>query len=668
MIITEIKCQNFFRFYGECVIECVPQEDKNVTIIRGENGTGKTTMLNAFYYCLYGDVTPPLYLSKMLNELAESELKEEQTAVSKVEINFTHKNFEYIAIRKRTFIKRGNDVTQAGDEDFSILYKNAKNGNTSKHDDPNGFFESIIPNKLRGFFFFDGERIDRLAKIDGREEIREAILNILGLTKLENLKEHFEKVVSDLTKEQKRFLSDADKDLSDEFAALENQKAKAETALKKVKDDIRIATENIDRISEFLSNCNSATISALENERKSTEGHITLLTDDIKKKNKDLMVLATRDFKHSLIGFCFDDVFNYLENKRQKGELPSDIKEQFIDDLLAKHRCICDRELIEGEPAYDAVLRKKENAGRTELDSAYIKISAYIKQQQDIVDDFFLRYDSIRGEIESLEKRREILQKRIKEIKKIFDESKIEQVRQHEEERSQLEADRVKYYKTEEGLERDIKEITKQMENKSRELQGLKVKGEQGEAIKRWREAVMQLGQLNQEIRSYFMDSTRANLNERIREVFDTMKEKTYRYARLTDDFVLEITNDLTNEDDRRVLSTGEGQVASLAFIASLVSYAREKSHSKLLSDFGGGDFPIVMDSPFGNLSAGHKQNVAREIGNLASQVLVIVSDEQWSSTVESNIISRVNVIYKMTDGNVESQDVGEHTIIRRQK
>ena len=90
--------------------------------------------------------------------------------------------------------------------------------------------------------------------------------------------------------------------------------------------------------------------------------------------------------------------------------------------------------------------------------------------------------------------------------------------------------------------------------------------------------------------------------------------------------------------------------------------------HSKLLSDFGGGDFPIVMDSPFGNLSAGHKQNVAREIGNLASQVIVIVSDEQWSSTVERNIMPRVNMIYLMSDGDIENQNVGEHTVVRRLK
>jgi DNA sulfur modification protein DndD len=177
---------------------------------------------------------------------------------------------------------------------------------------------------------------------------------------------------------------------------------------------------------------------------------------------------------------------------------------------------------------------------------------------------------------------------------------------------------------------------------------------------------IVQIAQLNQEIHAYFINATRTNLDEKIREVFNTMKEKEYRFARLTDDFVLEITNNLEDEDDRRMLSTGEGQVASLAFIASLVSYAREKMDNSLMSDFSGGDFPIVMDSPFGHLSAGHKQNVAREIGNLASQVIVIVSDEQWTSVVEKNIMPRVSAIFTMSDGFEVAQTVGEHTAIRR--
>jgi hypothetical protein len=59
---------------------------------------------------------------------------------------------------------------------------------------------------------------------------------------------------------------------------------------------------------------------------------------------------------------------------------------------------------------------------------------------------------------------------------------------------------------------------------------------------------------------------------------------------------------------------------------------------------------------------------VAREIGNLASQVIVVVSNEQWSNNVEISMQPRINAMYLMSDGAVDDQKMGEHTLVRRQK
>lgn len=48
MIINKIKLNNFFRFYGEQEINCSIDDKKNVIVLIGENGRGKTTLLSAF--------------------------------------------------------------------------------------------------------------------------------------------------------------------------------------------------------------------------------------------------------------------------------------------------------------------------------------------------------------------------------------------------------------------------------------------------------------------------------------------------------------------------------------------------------------------------------------------------------------------------------------------
>ena len=87
--------------------------------------------------------------------------------------------------------------------------------------------------------------------------------------------------------------------------------------------------------------------------------------------------------------------------------------------------------------------------------------------------------------------------------------------------------------------------------------------------------------------------------------------------------------------------------------------------NSKLITDFAGGDFPIVMDSPFGNLDGEHKAHTAAGLPNLASQIVAIISDEQWKGTVSDNMYNKVKYIYEMYDGEHDGRD-DEYTFFRR--
>ena len=170
---------------------------------------------------------------------------------------------------------------------------------------------------------------------------------------------------------------------------------------------------------------------------------------------------------------------------------------------------------------------------------------------------------------------------------------------------------------------------------------------------------------LNNEIKTSFVETTRCELDAKIKEVFSKITRKDYRVPVLTKDIELKIVNS-ENQEQSQVLSTGEGQITSLSFIGSLVEYAREKTKQEFLSDFSGGDYPIVMDSPFGNLDEVHTKNVAANIGKLSSQVIIVVSQKQWEGHVENNILQQVKRKYRMIDGDVGVYQ-GECTFIREE-
>jgi DNA sulfur modification protein DndD len=85
-----------------------------------------------------------------------------------------------------------------------------------------------------------------------------------------------------------------------------------------------------------------------------------------------------------------------------------------------------------------------------------------------------------------------------------------------------------------------------------------------------------------------------------------------------------------------------------LSFISSLIAKSKEQHlKDKKGSLFQGGLYPLVMDSPFGNLGKEYRRQVAMNIPKLADQVILLVSDSQWDDSVEKTTISKVGKMYE---------------------
>ena len=54
MIIQEVELNNFRIYQGRNTIDLSTENDKNIIIVSGKNGYGKTTFLMALAWCLYG--------------------------------------------------------------------------------------------------------------------------------------------------------------------------------------------------------------------------------------------------------------------------------------------------------------------------------------------------------------------------------------------------------------------------------------------------------------------------------------------------------------------------------------------------------------------------------------------------------------------------------------
>jgi len=220
MKFTGIKINNFGQYYGNINIDLNTESEKNIILIGGRNGYGKTNLLLSIVWCLYGERISQvdenfkkeiqkeknysLFMKQSINWTAKKENKDHfsiELNVSEIELPEI-KNFPNTVTEIK--IKREFNVSSM-EENISI-----KDSATSKElfdddaDKINFINDYIIPLDAGKFVFFDAEKISEIANLSIKEEgsfINDALGKILGLDTYETLIDDLENYINNLKKE-----------------------------------------------------------------------------------------------------------------------------------------------------------------------------------------------------------------------------------------------------------------------------------------------------------------------------------------------------------------------------------------------------------------------------------------------------------------------------------
>ena len=128
MLLQSIKLKNFRQFRDEFIDFAEGQDVKNVTIIIGENGTGKTTFAQAFFWCLYGETE--FSDKSMLNKMVATDMRPGQEEKVEVILKLRHGEVDYTLIREQVYQKSYSNRVRSDNTIFNIAKKDAL-GNTS---------------------------------------------------------------------------------------------------------------------------------------------------------------------------------------------------------------------------------------------------------------------------------------------------------------------------------------------------------------------------------------------------------------------------------------------------------------------------------------------------------------------------------------------------------
>ena len=660
MYLDKLVVENFRQFYGSQSLTFSSDSEKNVTVLHGSNGSGKTTLLNAFIWLFYDTVTLP-QPDHIASERAMAEAASGESVTVRVELKFEHNSRQYTAQRQRVLEKvEADDLTgKIIDEDLSVEYID-QDGNYKSPGNPSTTLKQIMPERLREIFFFDGETINELTAENSQERVQKAIRNIMGLEILERALRHLEHVEKDFEESMKKHSSNELSELIDQKQNLQQKEETLDTELSEKRSSKQQAEEEFSDVDDRLRE--------LEDSRDLQERRDSL-RDDIEDVESDLDdIRATlsetiSDYGHLPFAMsAIEETGEMLREKRDKGEIPSNIKTHFVDDLLSLEECICGRPLDHGSDAREEVAAWRERAGSSELEEKAMNIVGRLREfgehQTELYDDLD---ELLERRSQKLDRKRE-LQEEVDEVSNLLTESGAENVEQLELRRKELDNQITEHTKDIGSLEDDIDSIETELQQVQQDIDDAREENKKAKLERRRAQTVAYLHDQIESLFEQYQNSVRSQVNERVNDLFQNIIEKQY-YAEVTEDYSLRILKDVGQQEGETVAkSTGERQVASLSFIATLVSLAKERYESEdETAYFTGGIYPMLMDSPFGYLDPTYQKRVSRMLPKMASQVVVLVTDSQWSDEVASEMASIAGEEYKLEYHNPADNNPSEY-------
>ena len=215
MIINSISIKNFQTYYGTVEFEFdEPTKEKNIVLIGGLNGAGKTSFFSSIVLGLFGNNAEGIVFDRSsgesisdsyenyLNTVFSNTARQKNETEMEIAISLTHERKQIKIIRKWWFDEVVDEVLEIYTEGDGIVKPlEIPEEEVDLNEYYESFIQTIIPAQVGRFFFFDGEEIKSIAKQDPEQAVISGINALLGFNVLDQLLIDLETLKRNLRKE-----------------------------------------------------------------------------------------------------------------------------------------------------------------------------------------------------------------------------------------------------------------------------------------------------------------------------------------------------------------------------------------------------------------------------------------------------------------------------------
>jgi DNA sulfur modification protein DndD len=630
--IRSISLTDFGPFKGEQRIDF--PADPGVSIIYGENMRGKTTLLNAIRYALFGKVMTRGATQVALHQIGNWETAKDNGKYGfKVVLEFENDGSRYELTREHR--PRFGVTTPQTDIDYQQDCFLRKDGQVLGPDQRDSELARIMPETVSRFFLFDGELLQQYEELlrnesDMGRNIKEAIERILGVPVLTNGRTDLGELSKDAQKREAK-------------AAQKNQKTQSlgnqHEALLKQRDGLQDET---DRLKTELQSLRSTKASkeeelrktertkALLDERTRLQEEITNAENRLKEKQErrqELLTVVWKGLLNSRIRATRDTLEQDLKKNRdsyQRALVSADIAEKLRKALDDGQCSSCGQELLAPARARITALLSETLPGNEQaaLEAKIQELEsriAALKQSEATSNADVLQ--EVQDGIDDLVVQKATAEDRLSEVKdqtKDLDEAELRKLY------SDFERTVIDIGILQNGIKKQEEALKVINENIG------KVEAEMAKFADADLETERARKDLCEKLRSLFatgVDAYRERLRGRVEKDATALflkltSEPEYKALSINDSYGLTIVHQ--DGSIIPVRSAGAEHIVALSLMGALQQNAPLRG-------------PIVMDSPFGRLDHVHTTKVVQALPSMAGQVMLLVYDSELDPTQARN-------------------------------
>lgn len=646
MILEEIRLKDFRCFYGDCNLVFSTEPEKNVTIVYAENGVGKTTLLNALLWCFYGETTKRF---EKKEDILNYDAKRDGRTTASVEVLFQHDGKNYIAKR---FSVEG---TKAYDSREFVVQRIDENGHQQEVPTPDTFINTVIPREMAAHFLFDGEHAEVFLGESNRGSIRSAVRDILGCALIETAIQDLQTISNQFRKQIPKTAATSEIDnLNSRADALTSQIETAKEQINTLEADHEATGNQMRDIEEKLRNSSAA--KELQRSRDKTNGDLNRALSRRKEALSDVHRWLGENGRFIVSKKITEEAFEFLDEKENRGRIPSPYNEEFVEDILKDMTCICGARLDPGSEAAKKVASLLHKAANQVMRDRITKVRGRLrslKEERGKAPNRLIKAKRRLADVESEISNYEGYLGEIHEKLKGID---LEGIAEREERYEQLKETLRQIDRQIGAFNENIKDAQAETNRINREITELAQRDKQTAIYGTRRTLCENLkGSLELKLAEEEHEARKV-LRAAIRKILEATTRKSLT-LRMNDDYIINLVN---SDGTPLPKSSGENQLLGLAFTAALVEFAKIRENAQDYKLLPGTIAPIVLDSPFGQLDDDYRKTTAEFVPKMARQVVLLLSKSQGTGEVIGTLDDRIGAEYLLVRHNRE--EAGDRT------